>query len=64
MKLGDCLVPRFLHSTVVVDIATLGPVAFVLWGRGEDDMPPPSLAQIILIDSQKCNNVNLIIEFI
>ena len=35
MKLDDHLIPRCFHSTVVVDIPTLGgPVAFLLWGYG------------------------------
>ena len=57
MKLDHHLVPRFSHSTVVVNIPTLGgPVAFVIWGYGEDDFPL-SLAQMILIDFQKCKMV-------
>ena len=57
MKLDDSLIPRFHHSTVVVDIPTLGgPVSFLLWGYGGDRFPL-SLAQMILIDFQKCKNV-------
>ena len=57
MKLDEHLIPRFYHSTVVVDIPTLGgPVAFLLWGYGEDNFPL-SLAQMILIDGQKCKKV-------
>ena len=57
MKLDDHLIPRLSHSTVVVDIATLGgPVAFLLWGYGKDWFPL-SLAQMILIDGQKCKKV-------
>ena len=57
MKLDDHLIPRLSHSTVVVDIPTLGgPVAFLLWGYGEDFFPL-SLAQMILIDFQKCKKV-------
>ena len=57
MKLDDSLIPRWFHSTVVVDIPTLGgPVAFLLWGYGKGGFPV-SLAQMILIDSQKCKKV-------
>ena len=57
MKLDDHLIPRFHHSTVVVDIPTLGgAVAFLLWGYGEDYFPL-SLAQMLLIDFQKCKRV-------
>ena len=57
MKLDYHLIPRFQHSTVVVDIPTLGvPVAFLLWGFGKDWFPL-SLAQMILIDFQRCKNV-------
>ena len=57
MKLDYHLIPRFQHSTVVVDIPTLGvPGAFLLWGFGKDWFPL-SLAQMILIDFQKCKNV-------
>ena len=57
MKLDDHLIPRCFHSTVVVDIPTLGgSVAFVLWGYGKDWFPL-SLAQMILIDFQKCKKV-------
>ena len=57
MKLDDHLIPRFHHSTVVDDIPTLGgPVAFLLWGYGKD-LFPVSLAQMILIDGQKCKKV-------
>ncbi|XP_065841745.1 uncharacterized protein [Oscarella lobularis] len=59
MKLDDHLIPRFDHSTVVVDIPTLGgPVAFLLWGYGKDFFPL-SLAQMILIDFQKCKKVSI-----
>ncbi|XP_065845649.1 uncharacterized protein [Oscarella lobularis] len=59
MKLDDHVIPRFLHSTVVVDIPTLGgPVAFLLWGYGKDGFPV-SLAQMILIDSQKCKKISI-----
>ena len=56
MKLAGNLTPRFFHSAVVVEIAESGPVAFVLWGLGRQ-MFPVSLAQMILIDSQKCEEV-------
>ena len=57
MKLDEYLIPHFGHSTVVVDIPTLGgPVAFLLWGYGKDWFPL-SLAQMILIDGQKCKKV-------
>ena len=57
MKLDDNLIPRFFHSTVVVDIPTLGgPVAFLFWGYGKD-FSPMSLAQRILIDFRKCKRV-------
>ena len=57
MKLDDHLIPRLAHSTVVVDIPRLGgPVAFLFWGYGKD-LFPVSLAQMILIHSQKCEKV-------
>ena len=63
MKLDDHLIPRFDHSTVVVDIPTLGgPVALLLWGYGEDEFPL-SLAQMILIDFQKCKTVIAIFSY-
>ena len=57
MKLEDSPIPRFFHSTVVVDIPTLGgPVAFLLWGYGKDKFPL-SVTQMILIDFQTCKKV-------
>ena len=57
MKLDNPLIPRFLHSTVVVNILALGgPVAFVLWGYGEERFPL-SRAQMIIIRYQKCDMV-------
>ena len=59
MKLDNSLIPRFLHSTVVVDSPTLGgAVAFVLWGYGKHHFPL-SVAQMILIDFQK---IKMVIE--
>ena len=64
MKLDDNLISRFQHSTVVVNIPTLGGlVAFVLWGYGEDRFPL-SRSQMILIDFQKCRNVIEISKFL
>ena len=63
MKLDDHLIPRFAYSTVVVDIPTLrGPVPFFLWGYGKE-LFPLSLAQMILIDFQKCKKVIEILYF-
>ena len=56
MKLDDRLIPQFFHSTVVVDTPTLGPIAFVLSGYGEN-RSPLSVAQMILIDFLNCKTV-------
>ena len=49
MKFETRFIPRCSHSTVVADLPTLGPVAFLLWGFGRD-MLPMSSVQMILID--------------
>ena len=49
MKFETSFKPRCSHSTVVVDLPTLGPVAFLLWGYGRDRLPLSSV-QMILID--------------
>ncbi|XP_065846025.1 uncharacterized protein [Oscarella lobularis] len=56
MQTVDHLIHRSSHSTVIANIPTLGPVAFVLWGYGRDGIAL-SLAQMILIDFQQCKTV-------
>ena len=60
MNLDDSLIPRGHHSTVVANVPELGPVAFLLWGHGNDFLPL-SMTQLIFIDFQTCKNVLYII---
>ena len=56
MQTVEHLIHRSSHSTVIANIPTFGPVAFVLWGYGRDGIAL-SLAQMILIDFQQCKTV-------